>query len=303
VNDNPPPRRRSVSRGFAIAGLALAASLGVAALVGVWTHRAKTPPRGPAIGSAQQCETARTQYLRALAMQQTCVQDSDCISESRAGLYSGLDRCARFRRKDSSPNDLGQLRHLEQSWLGLGCANKFLQCQEQRAQCKQGTCAELPPAGLPRTYVRTWSDDDFSFFLPPDAVDTHAQGDDSRVARYTSAKGTLAYDFGRYGNPLNPTGDGSTQGTKLLSRIPFDLLGHPAFLSSMEHARGFGYGARYTMGVYVPAAQTSRPGLGGAETSSLSMTVTCDILPDCQSFEPVFRNVEFHWTRGPGAHE
>jgi hypothetical protein len=293
-----PPAGRTIRLASTV--VLVLGSIGIA----VAFHRRTPPTTTPAppakpsavVDTRGHCDTIAARYRRALRPFQACNADDDCLAEPRAKFFSGLDRCARFRRKDATPETLADVDALEKAWLGRGCSSLYLTCREERAQCKQGICAELPPEPLPRTYRRVWSGNAFSFFVPPDLAEDNVEGEDSVVGAFTGPKMRLSYDYGRYSNPLeSENDDGGPPMDRILSRKEVTLSGRPAVLVTMEELlmQPTPY---FLSGVHFPKVPVAFPSLslGGGDEAKLTMTATCDAPADCASAEGIFRSIEFH---------
>jgi hypothetical protein len=292
-----PPAGRTIRLASTV--VLVLGSIGVA----VAFHR-RTPPTTPAppakpsvvVDTREHCDTIAARYRGALLPLQACNADDDCLAEPRAKFFSGLDRCARFRRKGAAPEALADVDALEKAWLVRGCSSLYLTCREERVQCKQGACAELPPEPLPRTYRRVWSGNAFSFFVPPELAEESAQGEDSVVRAFKGPKMRLSYDHGQWSNPLeSENDDGGPRMDRILSRKEVTLSGRPAVLVTMEVLlmRPTPY---FLSGVHFPRVPVAVPSLslGGGDEAKLTMTATCDVLADCASAEGIFRSIELH---------
>ncbi|HEX7600790.1 MAG TPA: hypothetical protein VF316_04255 [Polyangiaceae bacterium] len=290
-----PPGRRTLRIAAAVAGVLV--GVGLAVVVARRTHSdAPAPPTTPSalVDTREHCDAIASRYRRALLAQQACQFDEDCEAESRGRFYSGLDRCARFRRKDATPESLAEADSIASAWLDRGCSSLFLTCRQERAQCKHGTCAELPPEPLPRTHRRVWCGNAFSFFVPPEVIEEKAEGDDSIVGAFAGPKMRLSYDFGRYSNSLaSESVDGRAPVDEILSRKEVTLSGTPGVLVTMRVLSP--QRARFLSGVHFPKVAVSEPYMSlGREDARLTMMATCDALADCAPAEGIFRSIEFH---------
>ena len=284
-----PPARRTI--GLASALTVVLGCVGLAIAFGRRTHPdVDAPPAGPSalVDTREHCDAIAASYRQALRGHQACSTDDDCMVEPRAKLVTGLDRCARFRRKDAP---LADVDALEKVWLDRGCASSYLTCRQERAQCIHGTCAELPPDPLPRTYRRVWCQDSFSFFVPPDLIEEKVQGEDSVVGAFSNPKMHLSYDFGRYSNPLESENrDGGPIVDRMISRQEVTLSDAPAVLVTKEVFWTTRATPAFISGVHFPRV----PVMGGGEGTRLTIMAICDDLADCARAEGIYRSIEFH---------
>lgn len=259
---------------------------------------APSPSASPSavVDTREHCDTIARRYRRALAGQQACQVDEDCMAEARGWYFAGLDRCARFRRRDATPASMAEADGLATAWLDRGCSSTVLTCREERAQCRQGVCAERPPEPLAPSYRRVWCHDSFSFFLPADMVAEKVAGEDSIVGAFAGPKMRLSYDYGQFSNPLESENeDGGPPMDRILSRKEVVVSGTPAVLVTMEvllmRPTPF-----FRSGVHFPRVAVSEPSLslGGRADAKLTMEATCDVLADCEPAEGIFRSIELH---------
>jgi hypothetical protein len=215
---------------------------------------------------------------------QTCTRDDDCMAERRAGVRSGLDGCARFRRADAKLGDV--VEPLEGAWLDRGCAQQFMTCSApRRAQCKAGTCAELPPDPVPRTWGRVehvgFTGPRFSFFVPPELVREDVIGEDSEVGAFQGPRYSLSYDYGDYSPTLVAKTD---EGETALHTESATIDGVSANLVAMRTRDG-----EILSGVHFPEA----PSISRAKPG-LTLFARCKTEADCVEATTIARSIEFH---------
>jgi hypothetical protein len=178
---------------------------------------------------AQACKRIVAQYEYELAALRTCDADSDCTVEDRTNLFATLDGCYRIVSR-AAPK--GEVDRLAAAWLSGGCMLDVPSCERAHIPaCRQRTCAERPPPGVPEDWHRERVPGVITMFLPSDLHRTEAQGEDSFVLSYQGMRRSIAMEIGVYSPDPSPDAHlESAPWDKLLSTRSLVVAGRPTTL-------------------------------------------------------------------------
>lgn len=199
----------------------LAGLVVLASVVAYLFHRPRAVVPAPApVSTPVDCDVLLARYRAALANVQTCTQDDECVADERGKVWSALDGCTRFRRRDA---DLARtLDPLEAAWRAQACSQSdYMTCAPARAQCSAGRCGELPRDPIPRDWRRVTHRGKFSFFVPADAEENKGiHGEDSEVGEWKTPRSTIDFDYGQYGTNIEGS---AAEGDVVLTREPITV--------------------------------------------------------------------------------
>lgn len=228
-------------------------------------------PSASALAAPADCDALVVRYRAALDTLQTCAGDDECVADERGKVWSALDGCARFRRRDA---DLARsLEPLESAWLARGCSRSiYMTCAPERAQCRAGRCAELPREPIPRDWRRITHRGKFSFFVPADAAqDKDVRGEDTEVGEWKTPRTTINFDYGQYGTNIQ----GSTsEGNTLLRREPVTVGDSKGFLVLTRMRE-----SSFIAGIHLPELGNSI----SRYESVLTLWTSCTKRTDCEA--------------------
>jgi hypothetical protein len=290
--------RATRRRAWAAAAIVLLAS-GAIALV-LWRHRPQaTPtPAGPRVPDPARCATLASRYEAAWREANSCTQDDECAVTPRGRFWADLDGCARFGPRAAS---LASVDSLAQSWLAEGCATTFADCAGSApvaAQCRGGSCVELPPAPIPADWVRLSPDRLFTFFVPPEVQRRRVVMEDSIGFAFEGPRFAFDIEYGQYA-PTDFDPD-QTPG-KVLGRTAVSLSGHKGTEVVFQLAHADAGPARYGRVLAVsdapcPVFATSMTCPRGTVTRFV-LWAWCDRPEACEDARTAFESIAF--TGGP----
>lgn len=286
------------ARGYVLATLAT----GTFALVVVLTTWRTKPPT-PTLSSrsldagrrtlpfldAGACVGLAKQYAQVIDALGTCTVDTDCLVEDRGGFYATLDGCYRIVGR-TAPK--GAADQLAEAWLAGGCVHQLPACEKRpTATCRQGHCAERPPAPVPDDWHRERVPGVLTMFLPPDMHRVEAQGEDSFVLAYQGTDRRLGIELGWYAPDPSPDAHfESAPFDKVLSPTELVVSGRTTTLFRYEVK-----GAKTSWAAEARVPHVPDPWFvmfAGASDSSLFFGLSCETKPACDAAPTILGSLE-----------